>query len=52
MTFFVDLHAHVDGSISVSEGHEISHRLKDTLQRELPQLAQVLIHIEPSRTES
>jgi cation diffusion facilitator family transporter len=47
MTYFVDLHLTVDGKISVSEGHEIAHRLKDTLQHHIPEIADVLIHIEP-----
>jgi len=47
MTYFVDLHLTVDGKISVSEGHEIAHRLKDTLQQHIPEIADVLIHIEP-----
>jgi len=48
MRFHVDLHALVNGKISVMEGHDISHRLKDHLLRELPELADVLIHIEPA----
>lgn len=48
MTFHVDLHAIVNGGITVLEGHEISHRLKDHLLLELPVLADVLIHIEPA----
>ena len=48
MQYHVDLHAIVDASISVKQGHEIAHDLKDTLRRELPQLGHVLIHIEPS----
>jgi cation diffusion facilitator family transporter len=47
MKFHVDLHAKVDADISVKRGHEISHFLKDTLRRELPQLGHILIHIEP-----
>jgi len=47
MKYHVDLHALVDAHLSVKEGHDISHLLKDTLVRELPQLGQVLIHIEP-----
>jgi len=47
MKYHVDLHALVNAHLSVKEGHDISHLLKDTLQRELPQLGQVLIHIEP-----
>lgn len=48
MKYHVDLHAVVNGDISVKEGHEISHSLKDTLRKEIPELGQVLIHIEPS----
>jgi cation diffusion facilitator family transporter len=50
MTFHVDLHARVDAHISVYEGHKIAHRLKDQLQEEMPQLADILIHIEPDGT--
>ncbi|WP_026950458.1 cation diffusion facilitator family transporter [Algoriphagus mannitolivorans] len=48
MKYHVDLHAHVDGNLSVREGHNIAHQLKDTLRKEIPQLGHVLIHIEPS----
>lgn len=48
MQYHIDLHAIVDGNISVREGHDISHRLQDTLRAKLPELANVLIHIEPN----
>jgi cation diffusion facilitator family transporter len=48
MKYHVDLHARVSGAISVREGHDISHRLKDTLKEEIPKLGQILIHIEPT----
>jgi cation diffusion facilitator family transporter len=47
MKYHVDLHAIVDGTITVREGHVIAHQLKDTLRHEIPQLGHVLIHIEP-----
>jgi cation diffusion facilitator family transporter len=50
--YHVDLHLEVIGSISVTEGHEIAHDVKDTLRNELPQLGHVLIHVEPSRPET
>ncbi|TAH40576.1 MAG: cation transporter [Bacteroidetes bacterium] len=46
--FHVDLHAKVESTISVRQGHEIAHRLKDTLRNDIPQLGHVLIHIEPN----
>ena len=50
MVYIVDLHVEVDGKLSVFEGHEISHQLKDFLMIQLPEIADVLIHIEPKRT--
>jgi cation diffusion facilitator family transporter len=47
MKYHVDLHAIVDGKISVTEGHHISHQLKDRLCEEIPELGNVLIHVEP-----
>lgn len=47
MIYHVDLHANVDANISVREGHVIAHRLKDTLQERIPELGNILIHIEP-----
>lgn len=48
MKYHVDLHARVNGHISVKEGHDLSHKLKDTLREEIPELGHVLIHIEPN----
>jgi cation diffusion facilitator family transporter len=48
MKYHVDLHAVVDAKISVKEGHDLAHLLKDTLRTELPELGHVLIHIEPN----
>lgn len=47
MKFHVDLHAVVDGNLTVKEGHDLAHNLKDTLRAELPNVGHVLIHIEP-----
>ncbi|MFY8214122.1 MAG: cation diffusion facilitator family transporter [Flavobacterium sp.] len=47
MKYHVDLHAVVDGNLTVKEGHDLAHKLKDTLRADLPNLGHVLIHIEP-----
>ncbi len=47
MQYHVDLHAIVDGKITVTEGHDLSHQLKAALKKKIPAIAQVLIHIEP-----
>lgn len=48
MQYHVDLHAIVDANISVKEGHDLAHKLKDTLRQEIPELGHVLIHVEPN----
>ena len=47
LKYHVDLHASVDATITVKQGHDIAHQLKDTLKQKLPQLGNILIHIEP-----
>lgn len=47
MTYLVDLHITVDGTRTVKEGHDIAHNVKDILLREMPEIADVLIHVEP-----
>jgi cation diffusion facilitator family transporter len=48
MYFLIDLHIIVDSTISVREGHTIGHILKDRLIDKLPNIADVLVHIEPN----
>jgi len=48
MTYSVDMHLVVDGNISVSKGHEISHLVKKNIQHELPNITEMMIHIEPN----
>ncbi|MDF3027644.1 MAG: cation diffusion facilitator family transporter [Fluviicola sp.] len=48
MRYWVDLHIHVDGKLSVHEGHTISHNLKKYLMDEIPEIEDVLVHVEPS----
>jgi len=47
MKYHVYLHAIVNKDLSVKEGHEIAHKLKDYLRNQLANLGHVLIHIEP-----
>jgi cation diffusion facilitator family transporter len=47
MTYHVDLHIAVDAEISVKAGHDIAHRVKDDILEGIPQIADVLIHVEP-----
>jgi len=49
ISFHVDLHLIVNGTISVKEGHEIAHNLKDVLKNKFPEISDVLIHTEPDK---
>lgn len=44
----IDMHIVVDGKISVQEGHEIAHHVKNRIMQEASDILDVLIHIEPS----
>jgi len=47
LSYIADLHIRVSGGISVTEGHDISHQVKDLLlASELP-LEDVTVHVEP-----
>ena len=47
MVYFVDLHIVVNGDISVREGHQLAHQLKSYLMNEIPEIADILMHVEP-----
>ena len=48
MKYHVDLHVTIDANTTVKEGHRLAHELNNTLKKEIPELANVLVHIEPS----
>ncbi len=45
---FVDLHVHVEGSMSVRESHTLAHRVKDAIRAGDRRIRDVLIHVEPA----
>lgn len=49
--YYIDLHVIVDGNITVYKGHEIAHIVKDHLMKKIPQISNVLVHIEPATEE-
>jgi len=49
MKYLVDMHVYVNGNLSVTEGHDIAHNVKDAVRKALPEVADVLIHIEPTK---
>jgi len=48
LVYLVDLHLIVSAEISVSDGHAIAHNLKDAVKLEIPQVSDVLVHVEPN----
>jgi len=48
LEYYVDIHVLVDGNLSVREGHDIAHDVKDRLRAEHPAVRDVLVHIEPA----
>jgi cation diffusion facilitator family transporter len=49
--YLVDMHIEVDGSLSVREGHHLAHKVKDAVKSQLPAIHDILVHVEPEKTE-
>lgn len=48
LNHLVDIHVRVDGNLSVREGHDIAHAVKDALLGSVPHaITDVAVHIEP-----
>ena len=52
LDLYVDLHVGVDAEMSVREGHRIAHEVKDAIRTAIPEVADVLVHIEPAAASS
>lgn len=46
--YWVDMHVEVDPAMSVRDAHAIAHEVKDRLRERIPQVLDVLVHIEPA----
>lgn len=44
---WVDLHIKVQPTMTVQEGHSLSHAVKDCIIHELPEVVDVVVHLEP-----
>ena len=49
LSLLVDIHVHVDGALSVREGHAIAHAVQDALVAAPLAIGDVAVHIEPAR---
>jgi cation diffusion facilitator family transporter len=45
--YWIDMHVEVDPHMSVEEAHDVSHRVKDAVRSAMPNVRDVLVHIEP-----
>jgi cation diffusion facilitator family transporter len=48
MHLLVDVHIEVDGSMSVRDGHELAHRVRDRLRGANLSVLDALVHVEPA----
>ena len=48
LMYFVDLHLEVDGGMPVRDAHKLGHVVKARMQATRPDVADVLIHLEPA----
>ena len=46
---FVDLHMLVNPALSVEEAHAIAEKAEKVIKERLPEVADVVVHIEPSK---
>lgn len=46
-TIFADMHVLVDGEMSVKEGHDIADNIQFILKKKIPNLFDIIVHIEP-----
>lgn len=49
--YFIDLDVIVKGTISVSEGHDIGHNVREEIKKQKSNVADVFTHVEPDDSE-
>lgn len=50
LNILVDVHLEVDDNMTVLESHRLGHRVEQQVMRVMPQVVQVLVHVEPHQT--
>lgn len=51
LEYYVEIHIVVDGNMTVREGHEIAHLVKDKIKEFKPNVHNVHTHVEPANPE-
>jgi cation diffusion facilitator family transporter len=49
--YYVDMHIEVDPNMTVLRSHTIAHEVKDRVREEIPNVRDVLVHIEPDKSQ-
>jgi len=47
LVYYIDIHVQADPSMSLHDAHELSGAVKSAIRRQLPNVANVLVHMEP-----
>ncbi len=45
---YVDLHVQVDPNMHINQAHRISYEIEEKISKELPQVSDVVVHLEPT----
>ena len=48
----LDVAVHVDGALSLAQAHEVGHAVSERIRRELPVVADAVVHVEPVDDET
>jgi cation diffusion facilitator family transporter len=48
----LDVSVHVDGNLSLAQAHEVGHAVSERIRRELPVVADAVVHVEPVDDEA
>lgn len=51
-SFDIDLDIEVDPSLSVYEAHELSEQVESAIRKEIPEIYDIVIHVEPKNSDS
>jgi len=51
LSYFMDIHIQVDAAMSVEEGHAVTHQVADALRAAMPEIGDIVTHLEPYRPE-
>jgi cation diffusion facilitator family transporter len=52
LQYHIDLHIEVDPTLTIAASHAIGGHVRATVKRELPWVADVLVHVEPSNASA